>query len=153
MFANPRKRKLMPKARKALRQRKRRRPRPSTWLSRRREHDKQPLACPLCGATMTFYGTLFGPHDVIATIAEILPLARLPPGYCVRRSRGLEGENRVLASHVWLLQALGCQQRQQLNQRTCELGLGRSPTSTSYRPPAAALVQQPVNSGTGSADL
>jgi len=87
LFANATKRKLMPRARKLLKQRKRRKPRPSTWLSRRREHDPQPLACPLCGAPMTFYGTLFGPHDVIATIAGIAPLARLPPGCFVRRSR------------------------------------------------------------------
>ena len=87
LFATRRKGKLLPKARKILRQRKRRKPRPSTWLSRRKEHESQPLACPQCGGPMTFYGTLFGPPEVIAAIADVEPSARLPPGCFVPRSR------------------------------------------------------------------
>jgi hypothetical protein len=87
LFASARKGRLLPAARKILRQRKRRRPRPSTWESRRKEFEHDPLACPLCGKPMDFLGMLFGPPEVIAKIADIEPTARLPPGCYVPRSR------------------------------------------------------------------
>lgn len=87
LFATARKGKVLPEARRLLRQRKRRRPRPATWLSRRREHEDAPLACPACGETMTFLGMLFGSPEVIAAIAGIEPTARMPPVCLVPRSR------------------------------------------------------------------
>ena len=87
LFANARKGHLLPIARKLLGQRKRRRPNPSTWESRRKDFEQKPLACPLCGEPMNFFGTLFGPPEVIAKIADVEPTARLPPGCYVPRPR------------------------------------------------------------------
>jgi hypothetical protein len=87
LFATARKGKFLPIARKLLGQSKRRKPRPSTWESRRKQLESEPLACPLCGNTMTLYGTLFGSPEVIAMIANIEPNARLPPRCYVPRSR------------------------------------------------------------------
>lgn len=94
LFANARKGKLLPSSRKLLHQRKRRKPKPDSWLSRRKLHERSPLACPACGSPMTFYGMLFGPPEVIAAIAGIEPTARLPPGCFVPRSR-IDRHSRV----------------------------------------------------------
>ncbi|MEW6744921.1 MAG: transposase [Planctomycetota bacterium] len=53
----------------------------------REQFEHQPLACPLCREPMIFYGTLFGPPEVIAHIADIEATARLPPGCYLPHSR------------------------------------------------------------------
>jgi hypothetical protein len=87
LFATARKGKLLPVTRKLLGERKRRKPQPPTWEDRRKLFEDEPLSCPLCQEPMRFYGTLFGPPEVIAKIAGIEPTARLPPGCYVPRSR------------------------------------------------------------------
>jgi hypothetical protein len=89
LFANARKGRLLPLARRLLRQRKRRRPTPDSWASRRQKYQRDPLACPRCGVPMIFAGTLFGPPETIATIAGFDVCARLPPRCYVPRSRVL----------------------------------------------------------------
>jgi hypothetical protein len=80
--------KLLPLARRRLGQRKRRRPRPDSWHTRRRAHNiADPLACPFCGKTMRCYGMLFGCPETIAEIARVDIRERLPPDCCVPRSR------------------------------------------------------------------
>lgn len=88
LFANARKKEVLPRARKALGQRKRRKPRPQTWESRRKRHGVDaPLSCPECDKPMVLIGMLFGPHPVIAEIAKIDVSSKLPPNCIIPRSR------------------------------------------------------------------
>lgn len=88
LFATAVKGKLLPRARKLLSQRKRRRPRPQNWEDRRvAQGDSDPLACPACGEPMEICGTLFGFPETIAEIAGVEAHQRFPPKCFVPLSR------------------------------------------------------------------
>lgn len=88
LFATSLRGKLLPIARRLLSRRKRPRRKPPTWYRRRKlQGDADPLACPQCRHTMTFYATLFGCPETIATIAGVDLLQRLPPECIVPLSR------------------------------------------------------------------
>lgn len=88
LFATTLRAKLLPIARRLLAQRKRRRRQPSTWEQRRRLHTQaDPLACPQCARTMTYYCMLFGCPETIAAIAGVELAERLPAKCIVPFSR------------------------------------------------------------------
>jgi hypothetical protein len=69
LFAPRCKKQALAVARKLLEQRKRPRPRPLSWLDRRKQAGElKPLRCPHCKAPMEFFGNLFGSHRLLAQV-------------------------------------------------------------------------------------
>jgi hypothetical protein len=71
LFSTRAKTKLLAQARRVLGQKKRRRPRAQTWEQRRQNAgEKKPLSCPSCGGPRSFYAAFFGPHPLLAGLAD-----------------------------------------------------------------------------------
>jgi len=69
IFAPRVKTERLAQARRSLRQRKRRDPKPRTWEMRRREHgDPHPLQCPRCKVRMEHFMDYFGEHERVAEL-------------------------------------------------------------------------------------
>lgn len=96
IFATAVKGELLPKARKRLGQRKRRRRRPRDWEARRKARGvKDPLACPRCGKSMEIVGMLFGCPETIAEIAGVNDSHERLPSSCVVPLSRLKRLSRV----------------------------------------------------------
>lgn len=84
LFASRVKTRLLAAARKALGQRKRRRPAPASWMRRRQAAgEKHPLRCPNCGGNMQLHCQLFGSPAAIAEIIGIEPHEKMPYRTCL----------------------------------------------------------------------
>jgi hypothetical protein len=90
LFSSAKRTKLLTRARQLLAQRKKRRPRPQTWVHRRKAAgDRKPLSCPRCGHPMELWCLLFGSPLLIAQLLGIELHARAPPNLLLTRSQVL----------------------------------------------------------------
>lgn len=96
LFSNATRTERLAKVRQILAQRKKRRPKPTTWEQRRKAAgNKKPLSCPRCDHAMELWCVVFGQHKALAQLIGVAIDERIPPLTLLDRS---EVEMQTLAA-------------------------------------------------------